>query len=508
MTNVLLHIDMAKDSEVFLHRESQFWVVKPRLGLRGVSGLSTLVSGAYIEVEPGKGATRKHFVGLEAPPVIKAEEAGTRIVLLTRRLGSVDTSSPIFYQGIVAGEVLGYELGNDRKSVFVHAFIKAPYDELVRGNTRFWNVSGIDVSVGSEGLSVRTESISSLLFGGIAFETLDTLENVKEDVTGLVFTLHDTYKSIQEESFTRRVTFVMFFDGSVRGLTIGAPVEFKGIKIGAVTDIRLEFDRQDSSFRIPVLVEIEPDRVIERGEGDADSALDTLETLVARGLRARLQTGSLLTGQLFVELDMHPETTVHLVNADVPFPELPTIPASLAEITSAIRGFVAKLEKIEFGKIAEELHGTLQGTNRLINAPELQNAVRGVDRVINSSSLTGALDGADRLINSPEILNTVIELKVTLATFRSILHKVDQRIEPIAENLAGAIAAGRESLQQLETTLILVNEVLQSDSPLQSQYIQMADELADTARAIRTFVELLERNPESVIFGKNPPGTN
>ena len=405
--SVILHVDMSKDSEAFLRRETRFWVIKPRLGLRGVSGLSTLVSGAFIEIEPGNGARRNHFIGLETPPVVKVEEAGKRIVLLTRRLGSVDAGSPIYYQGILAGEVLGYELGNDRKSIFVHAFIKSPFDELVRGNTRFWNVSGIDISVDSEGVNVRTESMSSFLFGGIAFETPDTLEKVKEDVDGLVFTLHDTYESIAEQSFTQRITCIMFFDGSVRGLAIGAPVEFKGIKIGVVTDIRLEFDRRDTSFRIPVLVEIEPERVIDRGAGDAASAIQTLQTLIDRGLRAQLQTGSLLTGQLFVELDMHPDTPIHLVQADVPFPELPTIPASLEQITASIRGFLATLDKVALDKIAEELQGTLEGANRLINAPELTKAVRGTSDVINSPALAGAIEGADRIINSPGLAGAV-----------------------------------------------------------------------------------------------------
>jgi paraquat-inducible protein B len=473
-SHVILTVDMAKEAEAFLRRDTRFWVVKPRLGVRGVSGLSTLISGAYIEIEPGKGARQRHFVGLEVPPVVKAEEAGKRVVLLTRKLGSVDTGSPIYYQGILAGEVLGYELGNDRNSVFIHAFIKTPFDELVRGNTRFWNVSGIDVSIGSEGLNVRTESVQSLLFGGIAFETPDTPEPVKESVEGLVFTLYDDYQSIQEQSFTQKIKFVLFFEGSVRGLNVGAPVEFKGIRVGAVTDVRLEFDNRDTSFRIPVLIEIEPERVIDRGAEEVVSPYQTLKTLVDRGLRARLQTGNLLTGQLFVELDMHPDTPIRLVNADGPFPELPTIPASLAQITTSVTNFVAKLEKVDLVKISEELLGTLEGANRLVNAPELKAAVA--------------------------------ELEITLGTFRSLLRKLDQHVEPLAGNIDQTVTAGRETLEGLQLTLDLMNEVLMSDSPLQYRYMQMADELSEAARSIRTFVDLLERNPESMIFGKTPPG--
>ena len=225
-SSVILSADIHKEAKAFLRRDTRFWVVKPRLGVRGVSGLSTLISGSYIEIEPGKGTAQRHFTGLEAPPVVKAEEAGRKIVLLSKKLGSIDIGSPLYYQGILAGEVLGYELGSDRKSVFVHAFVKAPYDKLIRGNTRFWNASGLDVTIGSDGVDVRTESILSLLFGGIAFETPDTLEPVEEELEGLIFTLHDSYESIHEESYTRKIRLVLFFDGSVRGLNIGAPVEF------------------------------------------------------------------------------------------------------------------------------------------------------------------------------------------------------------------------------------------------------------------------------------------
>ena len=132
-------------------------MVKPTLGVRGISGLSTLISGAYIEIEPGQGAPQTLFVGLEVPPVGNADEAGKRITLMARRLGSIDRGSVLHYQGIVAGEVLGYEMANDYRSVLIHAFVKAPFDRLVRSNTRFWSASGIDLSAGPDGLRVRTE---------------------------------------------------------------------------------------------------------------------------------------------------------------------------------------------------------------------------------------------------------------------------------------------------------------------------------------------------------------
>ena len=324
-SNVILTVEFNKGSEKFLKRNTRFWVVKPQLSLRGASGLSTLISGAYIEIDPGPGAAQLHFVGLEKQPVIKADEQGKKIVLVTQKLGSIDVGSPIYYQGLLAGEVLGHELGNDHKSIYIHAFIKDPFDQLIRGNTNFWNVSGINVSVGADGFQVQTESMRSMIYGGIAFDTPETLEQATTEIDNLVFTLHDSFDSIEENAYTKKIKFIVFFDSSVRGLNRGAPVEFKGIKVGSVLDIRLEFDAEDSSFRIPVLIEIEPQRIIEKGSPETESSYVTLNRLVERGLRARLQTGSLLTSQLYVELDMHPDTEIKLSGEQMPFPELPTL---------------------------------------------------------------------------------------------------------------------------------------------------------------------------------------
>ena len=471
-SRVLVRAQMAHDAAPFLRRGTRFWVVRPQLSLRGVSGLSTLVSGAYIDIEPGSGAEQRHFEGLEMPPVVRSTDPGRRITLISERLGSVDTGSPISYRGIPAGEVLGHALATDQRSVLLYAFIKAPFDQLIRGNTRFWNVSGIDVTLDSKGLAVRTESMRSVLFGGIAFETPENAEPLNANLDEMVFTLYDSKENIIEKAFTKRIRFVMFFDGSVRGLNIGAPVEFKGIKVGNVVDIRLEFDRSNTSFRIPVVVEIEPERIIARGETQATNPLGILKTLVERGLRARLATGSLLTGQLFVELDMHPNTPVHLAKSSGPYPQLPTLPARLEEITASVKDVLQKVNQLNFKKINDELIGTLEGTNRLVNAPEFSAALG--------------------------------ELESTLSRFRALVTKVAKRVDPLVDNVDRTVTTGRQALAQLQGTLKLVDGLLKSDAPLQAGYIKLADELGETARSIKSFVDLLSRNPEAFIFGRKP----
>jgi paraquat-inducible protein B len=468
LREVVLTVKMEREASEFLRRGSNFWVVRPRLGLRGASGLGTLISGTYIELEPGDGAEQDHFKGLEEPPVVKFDEAGIEIVLQADRLSSVDIGSPVYYRGILAGEVQGYELGNDRRSVFIHVFIKAPFDELVKGNSRFWNVSGIDIALNSEGFNMRTDSFQSMLLGGIEFDTPQSIETSTENVEELVFTLHESYENIEEQSFTRKVNFVLFFDGSVRGLNIGAPVEFKGIRVGKVVDVRLEFDPQDTSFRIPVLIEIEPERVISKGE--ANSPYKVLKTLVDRGLRARLETGSLLTGKLYVELDMHPDTPIRLVSEQTQIPELPTIPAELKEITTSLKSILAKLEKFRIDEIGDELLGTMQGMNTLANNPDLQQSVT--------------------------------EMKQSMAAFRSVMQKLDPKLEPMAETFNEAMTAGRDALNGIHGTLEHLDNLLQSDSPVQFRIIQMAEEMTEAARSLRIFLDMLEDNPQSLIFGK------
>ena len=468
-SSVILNVSLNQGLEGFLRRNTRFWVVRPQLSVRGVSGLGTLISGSYIEIDPGPGAVQTHFVGLEEMPLITTDDAGTKVTLISSNLGSLSRGSPIYYQGILAGEVLGYELAGDAKSVYIHGFVRDPFDQLLKGNSRFWNVSGLDVTMGADGVDVKTASVSSLLFGGVAFDTPDSLEHSLADVSDLVFTLHSRFADIEEQAYTRRVQFVMYFTGSVRGLSPGAPLEFRGIKIGEVLDIRMEFDAQTTTFRIPVLVEIEPDRIIHR---DAENALPperTLETLVDKGLRGRLQTGSMLTGQLFIEFNMYPDAELKLVaDESMPYPELPTIPGAFEAISQSITGMVDKLDEIDVAGIG--------------------NSVRNI------------LVGADKLVNKPVGEETVTDLEASLRALRNVLDNVEDG------DLEATIEAGRQALVNLQQTLTLINNVLDPHSPLQHNVIKVTDELEEMSRSIRTLIETLERQPNSVIFGKKSTG--
>lgn len=464
---------LKKDAAHFLRRDSRFWVVRPTLSARGISGLGTLMSGTYIEIEPGQGAPQTLFVGLESPPVVHADTAGKQITLLARQLGSIDRGSPIYYQGILAGEVLGHEMANDFRNVLIHAFVKTPFDGLVRSNSRFWTDSGIDLTVGPDGLRLKTESLQSLLFGGIAFDTPDLQDGGVEDIGGLIFTLHDDLKSIKDQAYTSKLRYVMYFEDSMRGLTAGAPVEFKGIKVGTVLDVKLEYDEAKSSFRIPVVVELEPERIANRSEKLKRAPRDVFQNLVNKGLRARLQSGNLLTGQLFIELVMQPKAPKRLVNAGHASPELPTIRGGgLEQVVASAAGIMEQLERVDYAALGADLQGTLKGTNAMTNGPQMQAALA--------------------------------DLAASLASVRGILRALDGRAEPIAMNLEQALAAARDALEKSKKTMTLVDGAISPDAPLHQHSLRLVQELAATARSLRHLVDMLERNPQALLLGKSP----
>ena len=440
LTHVVITASLVKGAEPHLLEGTRFWVVRPRVGTTGISGLGTLISGAYIEVEPGRGEPTRTFTGLEYPPVRPVGAPGLKLTLRARDLGSLSIGSPVYYRRVLAGEVERSRLSVDRRSVEVDIFINRPFDGLVRKSTRFWNASGIDVSIGADGMSATTESLEALLAGGVAFDTPDLEgEPVK---AGTVFRLYGNLRSIPED-YTERLTYVLYFDGSVRGLKVGAPVDFRGIIVGQVKDIKLVYDHAVGDLRIPVLIEIEPDRVAQVGNTGPVEDYDTgrfIQSLVARGLRAQLQTESLLTGRLFIELEFHPETQAKVVGGFGDHPELPTIPTSMEVLTGGLAKVVDTMSKLPLERLIE-------------NAA---SAAGGIDRVVRG---------------------------------------LDEKIVPLASSLDG-------TLKQARKTLATANGLLSPDSPTQHDLATTLRELSAAARAVRALAAYLERHPEAIVYGK------
>ncbi|MBT3767154.1 MAG: MCE family protein [Rhodospirillaceae bacterium] len=479
LSGVVVTASLIHGAEEYLTDTTRFWVVRPRFGASGVSGLGTLVSGAFIEIDPGKGgAERETFKGLETPPVIKADAPGRQYVLKTAKMGSYSNGSPVNYRGIKVGEVLGHELAKDNRTILIHIFIHAPHDKLVRLSSRFWNVSGVNVSIDADGMKIGTESLQALVVGGIAFETPTNLDAGDPAEKGHTFPLHGSREEIKEASYVEKRPIIMYFDGSVRGLALGAPVEFRGIKVGEVTDVKLEFNAKKNIFQIPVIAEIEPERFTILGERNRSAYENQLETFVQKGMRAQLKTGSFLTGQLFVDLDFHPKAAARLIGGDNLFPEIPTIPTTLDEFTNSITELITKLQKLPLVELTKSLTATAKGAEQLVTAPELLQAVRSFDTILRETSAL--------------VKNT-----------NGLVKNVDGVVSNVNQDVRGEV---KKTLNQVHEILTSIDDAVSDKSALRYDLATTLQELAAAARSIRLLTSYLERNPNALIYGKGGQG--
>jgi len=463
LSQVIVTADLVKQAEEFLSQGTRFWVVRARVAVSGVSGLGTLFSGAYIGFDPGKpGQAATHFQGLEVPPVVTTDLPGSHFVLKASSLGSLNIGTPVYFRRIKVGQVISYQLDEDGQAVTIRVFIHDPHHRLVRKNTRFWNASGLDIAIGAEGIRVDTESFVTLMIGGIAFDTPNNQESVEPTGVNDVFDLYKNRENISETTYTRKSRWLLHFDGGVRGLKTGAPVELQGIQIGKVLDVSLEFDMDKAAFSIPVLIDIELDRVKAAGQlAQGAEGQKIMDYLVEKGMRAQLKTGSIITGQLLVAIDMHPEAPPANINWEGRYPEFPTVPTAMAEITTSLTQLLRKLEKLPIEQIGSDLRDTVVGAKRLINSAELESSI---------TSLNETLDQAQKFV---EDLNRGIapELKTSVSNLNSALKQAQKLTKSLNSNVT----------PQVDRTL---------------------KELQAAARSIKVWAAYLERNPEALIRGK------
>jgi paraquat-inducible protein B len=429
---VITTAQMAPKTEGFLAQDTKFWVVRPRISGANVTGLGTLISGAYIGLEIGESKEHKRdFVALETPPVVTGELPGRLFVLRTTDLGSLDTGTPVFFRRLQVGEVSSYELDKDGKFLTVKVFVRAPYDQYVNPNTRFWHASGIDVSLSAGGLKVQTQSVLSILIGGIAFETAATGPLLPPAEANTVFTLYGNRVEAFEPAAQNPQTYQLIFKESVRGLTPGAPVEFRGIQIGEVADIRAQVDLKTFEFSVPVTIHLDPRRLgVKILETSSGADLETMrrkliDSLVSHGVRAQLRTGNLLTGALYVAFDFVPGAPPVTLDWSRKPVQLPTIPGQLQTTEATVEDIIKKVDKMPLKEIGDNLRkaiadldltlvsargtlvsaqGTLDNTGNLTGSNSLQlqqldNTLQEVSRAARSVRVL-----ADYLERHPEAL--------------------------------------------------------------------------------------------------------
>src|SRR5271169_3954312 len=359
---VIATAQMTPRTEDFLVDDTRLWVVRPRISGANVTGLGTLISGAYIGMEIGSSKEPKRdFVALETPPIVTGNAPGRFFVLKTSDLGSLDTGTPLFFRRLQVGQVASYMLDKDGKFFTLKVFVRAPYDQYVSANTRFWQASGIDVSLSASGLSVQTQSLLSILIGGIAFETPANGPALPAAEANTLFTLFSDRTEAFRPAARSPQTYQLIFKDSVRGLAPGAPVEFRGIPIGEVADIRSQIDLKTFEFSVPVTIRLDPQRLgvkVVEGASGADLELmrrRLIDALVAHGGRAQLRTGNLLTGSVFVAIDFFPGAPPATVDWSQSPVQLPTTPGQLAATEEKVTNIINKLDKMPLEQIGDEL---------------------------------------------------------------------------------------------------------------------------------------------------------
>lgn len=453
--NVNATLNLVKQAESFTRKDSQFWVVRPRIGAGGVSGIDTLLSGDYIGADIGQDNTRsKNFKGLENPPPITYGEPGKRFTLHTSDLGSLDIGSPVYYRKIPVGQVVAYALDPDGKGVNIDLFINSPNDQYVTENTRFWNASGIDVNVGANGFAVKTESLSAMLVGGIAFRAPDYSPNDKPAAEEYAYELFEDQQSALAPPNGKPQFMALRFDQALRGLKVDAPVEFQGVEIGKVVSVNLDFDEQKKSFPLNVGIVIYPQRLgrahtkmletLNHDPNNEAGAVRVIGTFVENGLRAQARTGNLLTGQLYISLDFYPKAPKVAFDVNARPISIPTVPGSLEQLQEKLEAMVDKINKLPVERIAGNLDGNL------------------------------------------------VELKKSLGQFNA-------KTLPGVQNTLTDVS---KTLQSANSTLQSANSTLADDSPQREKLGQTLDELGRTSRSLRDLADYLGRHPESLIRGR------
>jgi paraquat-inducible protein B len=447
-SHVVVTAELSRQAESFLVEDTRFWVVRPRVAGGSISGLTTLLSGSYIGVDAGKSRKeREEFVGLEVPPVVTADLPGREFVLNAENMGSLDIGSPIFFRRVEVGQLVAFDLDKDGKGVRMRIFVNAPYHQFVTDNTRFWHASGIDVTVDASGVRLDTESLVSIVIGGIAFQAPSDEAAGSLAKPNAVFMLAKDRAAAMQRPDRVTENYVLLFNESVRGLAPGAQVDFRGVVIGEVLSIGVDFDRVKRAFRIPVEIRLYPDRLRSRYRPAADETIDRkalFDRLVERGFRAQLRTGNLLTGQLYIALDFFPTAPKATIDWDKQPPEIPTVQGSLAELQITLAQLAKKLEKLPVEAIAQDLQLALQ------------------------------------------------QLKSTLQSTDKLVKRLDTEVTPEALT----------TLKEARKALSNAERALASDAPLQQDARETLRQLIRAAESLRTLTDYLERHPESLIRGK------
>jgi paraquat-inducible protein B len=440
--NVVLSVRIFNHAEALLSEDSQFWVVRPRIGAGGISGLSTLLSGAFIELSPGSSdEVADRFRGLETPPITPLGTPGLRVTLDSASNRPLNEGDPILFNGMPVGRIEYVHFNTQKRRTYYDAFIAAPYDRLVTERTRFWFSSGVNIDLSSEGLSFEIASLSTLLAGGVAFDVPEGQPLGDLITERAFFTIYPNESAISEMRYENALSFVILFDDSIRGLRAGAPVEFRGVKVGEVVRTDIDYPEitnlLEPDSKIPVLIDVEPARL---GFPDTRSVLsgveDRIDELIDSGLRAGLATGNLLSGRKYIELRYEPGADGD-VQTFADYKVIPSIEGQLDQLMANASRTLNAISKLpldevadsarialdEFAVTLEEFRGTASGLEEMLSAP-------GSDELLGTLNTT-LLSFQKLVLDFSEGSATNRELQQSLQS----LEQTFRELEPVLRNL-------------------------------------------------------------------------
>jgi paraquat-inducible protein B len=474
---VLVTIATTAQAEPFLTSGTQFWVVKPRLFAGNISGFSTLLSGSYVGLLPGdaSGATEHSFTGREDPPLLDSGVPGRTFLLKTDQLGSVNLGSPVFYRGLSVGQVLGWDIGDMAANVTIHAFVRAPYDTYVHDQTRFWNASGLAMKLGGAGVEVQVASLRALLLGGIAFETPATGPSSEISQANHEFPLFANQDAAKAASYTRKIPLLGYFNSSVRGLAPGSDVVMRGLKVGTVTDVRLSFDIAKDAVLTPVRFEVEPERILGVGRQAFKNTAEAVQLMVSKGLRATLQSGNLLTGEMLISLEVVPDAPdVKVTMEDGSFVIPISESAGLSGLQASAGDLLRNVNAIPFASIGQSLNAMTKNMSALTNGPQLQQALTG--------------------------------LVATMAEAQSVMRSLNTDMGPALKQLPQIASSLQATLKESDQLMRSVNAGYGDSTQFHRSLDRMMAQLTDAVRSFQALADLLTRHPEALVRGRTDAG--
>jgi paraquat-inducible protein B len=434
--------------------DTKFWVERPRVGVGGVSGLGTLLSGAYIGVDVGTSEKKsERFVGLEKPPGVTHDQRGKKFRLVAHDAGSLAIRSPVYLKRQQVGSISELALAADGKSVEIEIFIDAPYDKDVTESAVFWNSSGMDVTLDAAGLRVDTQSLTTVIAGGIAFGFRDPDHPGTPAAENARFPLFDDRARAMAKPDTDKLALAIRFDEPLRGVGPGTSIDFQGVPLGGVDEVRLGYDATARGFYSDVVATVYPkrlgaayDALTTEGAQTGKSGPEMLQALVGRGLRAQLRSANLLTGSFFIALTIEPNAKKLTVAMQDGAWTVPSERGGTDQIQDQVASIVAKIDRIPFDAIGNDVH----------------------DATRAASSLMG---------------------------------HIDRDVVPDAKLLVGqaeiAVQALRDSLAAIR------DNVAAPDSPIQQSARTTLDELGRAAFSLRGLAEYLKQHPESLLRGRD-----